>query len=448
MILGSNFLSASLFVRLCGLDNTHIYVMDRKDPTTIMNYNQDVYNIFKKYCKKLTYRDLYNDTEFGDPKRNIKITFLFNDWTKENIILNNYMDIIINTGSVYDTVYAEHNPKETLNVNINGMHNLLNRVDKIYNSLSDDKRKLFIQCSSINVYGDQTNKNEEEITEDSTVPNPKDLLNYSLYAQEQMLKSMFDPELDNIDYIILRLGTLVGEFTPRDSLVTAAVSAMLQGKKEFTVYNGNNSIELLDINDLGFLIEDIVSKYKQYQENDEKEIENYKKMVNQTYNIKSEEPQEKTVMSVARSIFMPIEHLPTITKEHKIKGINDFKIKAPKIVESFGTSSDKPNIKFDKSISGAKAKELLKFASMKPLVYSLLPITVNYLLNYILVDFSEAERKAFAKIFYLPQTPHPEITDEDEDLHKDIKKVVRDTKKYIEDSFENQEVKQEDDTPQ
>jgi nucleoside-diphosphate-sugar epimerase len=423
LLIGSNFLSSALFVRLCSFNDTHVIVLDRKDPMTIMNYSQDTYNIIKKYCKNLNYRNLYDDEEFGDPKRNIKVTFKFHDYINESIDLTG-VDIVVYSGAIYDSIYSRHNRKETMNVNVNGLHNILNSLEKITNGIrTDGKKPLFIHMSSINVYGDQTNHKDEEITEDSTVPNPKDLLNLSLYTQENMVKSLINT--DEIDYLIFRLGTIVGEFTPRDSLVTAAVAAMLTGKKEFTVYNSQNSIELLDITDLGMLVNSLILLYKEGGEQ-------YKKIVNQIFNIKAEERDEKTVLGVVKSIYGAVSNLPSITKEHGIKGIDGFRVKAPKVVESF--SSQTPNIKFDKPVSSEKAKELLKFIPNKPLIYSLLPSTVNYLLNYVLVDFSEAERKAFAKIFYLASIPSPQVLDDN--INKDVKDLVEDVKDNISKGFE------------
>jgi hypothetical protein len=166
-----------------------------------------------------------------------------------------------------------------------------------------------------------------------------------------------------------------------------------------------------------------------YKENGE---QYQKKIVNQVFNIKAEERDEKTVLGVVKSIYGAVSNLPSITKEHGIKGIDGFRVKAPKVVESF--SSQTPNIKFDKPVSSEKAKELLKFIPNKPLIYSLLPSTVNYLLNYVLVDFSEAERKAFAKIFYLASIPSPQVLDDN--INRDVKNAVKEITDNIEKAFE------------
>lgn len=426
LLIGSNFLSALVLTRLCGFNDSYITVLDRRDPTVIKNFNQDVFRIMQRWCKNLRYRDLYNGTEFGDPKRNIKIKFIFKDWVNESLSNGNY-DIIFHTGNIYDSLYAQANPTDTYNVNVKGTMNILNNLDSIVNS-SGEKNPLFIQMSSINVYGDQTNNNgDEEITEDKTVPNPQDVLNFSLFTQENLVKGLIHKY--GCDYMTLRLGTLIGDFTPLDSLVTAAMTALILQKDSFEVYNSQNSIELLASRDFEGLITNIIQMYKEYDE------EKWSKVVNQVYNIKCEEPQIKTVETVVRSIYDEmVPKLPRITSEHGIKGIDNLKLKAPKL-KFIGLGQGKPNIKWDKPISIAKAKEVFKFLPQNPLVMTMVPHTASFLLNYVTVGFSDEEREAFKKIFYLPSTPTPQTVDNS--VHNDVKVAVDDINKQIEKDLDN-----------
>lgn len=402
LLIGSNFLASAIFAKLFAFNDIDITLLDRKDPTTIQNYNNDTYRILRKYCQSMRYQDLYNGRVFGDAKNNKKITFSFKDWVNEPLFGMGGFDIIIHAGSIYDNLYAQRNQKETQAVNILGLNNILNGINPMA-----DKRPLFIHMSSINVYGDQTNKNEELVTEDS-IPNPQSLLDFTLYTQENMLKALAKD--NEIDYLVLRLGTLVGEFTPRDSLVTAAVSSLLLQQKEFEVRNPEHSIELLDMRDLGNLINIIMSLYLK---------NNYEPIKNQIFNIKCEEKEEKTVKGIVESIFGGVKSLPTITHDH-IRGISDFKLKPPKIAV---VGYENKEVKFDKPVSGEKALKLLNFNAMNPIINSLYTYTVNYLLNYVLVDFSDQQRQIFTKIFYLPSTPTPEVVDER--VNQDVKNAVK-----------------------
>jgi nucleoside-diphosphate-sugar epimerase len=426
VLIGSNFLSAQILTSVLGHDNTKVTVVDRKDPLTIRNMNQDVYRIVKNYCMlpsyTISYRDLFEGTVFGDKKRGIYLSFLFRDWTREDISdLIKDADIVIHSGSVYDTIFAEANQLETMNVNILGLFNVLKQVK------NSEKKPLFLFMSSLNVYGDQRGReNQQEITEDSTIPNPKSLIDFSLFNAENMIKSLLD------EYMILRLGTLCGYFTPHTSLVTSAVTALLDSKHypEYTVYNGDNSIELLDMNDLGMLVNSI---YNLYKEGGEK----YQKAKNQVFNIKAEEAPEKTVRQIVESIMTSPKRLPVITKEHGIKGISNFQLKPPRITEDSGT----PTVKFDKPVSIDKAKELLGFLPMKPLVYSLLQHTPQYVLTYILQDIPTNKRLALKKMFYLSSTPTPESVeeiDDDRPLNRDVKALVEDVNKGIEEAMNNE----------
>ena len=285
LLIGSNYLASSIFVRLCSHENTHVIVMDRRDPTTIINYNQDTKNIFTRYCRRYRYKDCYTGKEYGDPRRNIKISFLMKDYISEPVhssieesALLADVDLVVYAGAIYDSLFALHNPNETTRVNQVGMSKLVNDY------LPAMGNPMLLHMSSINVYGDQSDSKDPEITEDNTKPNPQDVLNQSLLVQENLIR-------DHVKrWMIFRLGTLMGEFTPVSSLCTAAIAAMLTEQKKFHVTNYHDSIELLDINDLGLLVYDIVGRVSQGKIDDGQ--------INQIYNIKCDEPESKTVGSI------------------------------------------------------------------------------------------------------------------------------------------------------
>lgn len=428
LIIGSNFLSALAFVSACSFNNAHIYIMDRKDPIVLLNYNQTARERFQQYCKGYTYKNSYDLKGFGDPKRKLKITWLFYDWVNNRLEYPlEKMDIILHTGSIYDTKYASVNKKDVMNVNIGGMYNVLSQLGQICGGRSEpDKSKnpLFVHFSSINVYGDQTNKMEKEITEDVTVPNPKDLLNFTLYTQENMVKSLCH-EAD-VDYLILRLGTMTGDYTPMDNLTNSALIAVLRGDDKFEINNAENSIDLLDSRDFESLVMSLIHSY--LEQSDEK----WDSIVNQVYNIKAEEPQEKTVESVVKSMYALINSLPAITKDHAIPKVPYLKLKAPKLrYTSSGLLQRKPTIKFDKPVSSDKAREMLKFLSNKPIIMALVPHTVNFLINNVIGEkqMSDNEKQAVCKILNIPYTPRPETLREDTD--KELKAAVEDINKQI-----------------
>jgi nucleoside-diphosphate-sugar epimerase len=422
LLIGSGFLASSIFVRLCSHENTHVIVMDRRDPTTITFFNQDTKNIFTKYCRKYQYADSFTGKEFGDPKRNIKISFLMKDYVSEPVhstaqeaSLLSDVNLVVYAGAIYDSVFSLHNPNETDRVNIQGITNLVrNYVPNIGNPI-------FIHMSSLNVYGDQSEFSGAEITEDSTTPNPRDVLNLSLYQQENIIRASLDK------WMIFRLGTLMGEFTPISSLCTAAVAAMLMKQKVFHVSNYHNSIELLDINDFGLLIYDLVGRVKSGKINDGQ--------INQIYNIKCDEKEPKTVGGIVKSIYS-LTKLPSITTEHKLKGMAGYRIKVPEVVvQGYGDKLINFN---EKTVSREKSFNKLGFSCNNPIVYSMLRGTVSYLLNYVLTGFSPEELEAIRKILYLASVPHPDYLDENEDVNKDVKDLVKDVNKAITEGFENQ----------
>jgi nucleoside-diphosphate-sugar epimerase len=394
LIIGSNFLASSLLLRLTGFNNVNITVVDRKDVTTIVNYNNECYHMFRKYCSDLTYRKLLTSgsRKYGDPQRNMFMSFRFVDFVTEDIFSTGIPipDIIFHCGSVYDRLYAENNPRETLNINVFGTLNIIKSLQKAVESQGIDtnfKVPLFIHFSSINVYGDQKTGQvvQKNMIDETATPNPQDMLNYSLYSEEKLIQTMGHNVPYN--YLILRLGNLIGYFTPTQSLVNQAVTALLTQQPEFEINNPNESIELLSIDDFVDVINSIMAINKDVLER--------KKLFNQIINVKTEEPEPKTVMSVVNSIYQMVGKLPKV---------NDVKLRAPSIVTG---PSHRKDIQYP-SISCQKSKDMLGYVSRRPIIFSLVTNTASWLLKYVIPDLSQDYTDTLTKIFYIPSTPIPE----------------------------------------
>lgn len=392
LIIGSNFLVSSLLVRLSGFNNINITILDRKDVVTVTFYNNECYHMFRKYCSDLTYRKMMTAgyKQYGDPNRNMFMSFRFIDFVTEDIFEKVPVpDIIFHCGSVYDRLYAENNPRETLNINVAGTLNILNSLKKAIDSQqgTEKKKPLFVQFSSINVYGDQKTGQtvQKNMIDETAEPNPQDLLDYSLYAQEKLLRTMGHDEYYN--YLILRLGTLIGYFTPTNSLVNQAVMALLKQDKTFEINNPQESIELLSIDDLMDVINNIMITNKDVIER--------KKLLDQIINVKTEEPEEKTVFSVVNSIYQMVGKLPKV---------NDTKLKTPDII--YGPSKRK-DICYP-SISCQKSKDLLGYVSRRPIIFALVTNTASWLLRYVIPDLSQDYVDTLTKILYIPQIPNIE----------------------------------------
>lgn len=416
VIFGSNFLASQLFVAACGFNDSKITVIDRKDPLIIKGLNYDTFRIIQNHCPDITIKDCYSGRIYGDKTANRQISFVFKDWVHEPIdVYLEDADIIIHAGCIYDKEYSENNPQDTTEVAIKGMNNILYNLKEF--ALVGDKRPLFMFMSSLNVYGDQSSNTskDEMLTEDNTIPNPKKLIDLSLYQQENIVRSQL-PSFD-IDYLILRLGNIIGDYTPPTSLVTGASLAMLNKKKAFTVNDGQNSIELLHTNDLFYLVTAILKKYREVyhdKTNDKEEWTvdkdketDYKKIVNQIYNVKADEKEEKTVLGVVRAIFRMPDHLPAITAEHKIGRLKNYKVVAPQILKEYDPDAP-PTVKFGKPISTEKINLALGFVPMTSLSYALRD-TIRYCLNNLCPDISEVHKDALSKIFYIIRSPTVEL---------------------------------------
>lgn len=415
LLIGSGFLSSAIFARLYAINNVDITIMDRKDPMGIISHNYDSQRIMQRYAKDFDYDDVFTEKQYGDEKRNTFFKFKFIDWVNENFNGEGF-DIVVHGGSIYDTRYSDVNETETLNVNVKGTKNILDNLTG---------NPLVMYLSSINVYGDQSTCPHEEIDEDSTIPNPKSFLNYTLYSTENLLKA------SKFNYVILRLATMYGYFTPVSNLVNSAIKALILGQKEFGVYNANESIEVVDIKDVMDVIESIVDRYQK---------DEYHTIKNQVFNIKAEEKEPKTVDLIVKSVYNSVFNYPTITEDHKIPGFKGgFKLVAPKIAYMY--EYDHPRIKFNIPISIKKSVNLLGYSSGRPIMMGMLPITVHYLLGYVLDDVKmpRIKRRIIEKIFGIKSTPSAEDVVDNHDLHNDVKAAVSSTSQKIDKMFTDKE---------
>lgn len=408
LIVGSGFLASLVLTRCAGFNDTCITVMDRKDPMTIVNYNNDTKKIFEKYCSGMTYRDMMNPhstKQWGDPKRNMEIKLRFIDYVNQPGWQEfvDKPDIVFNCGSIYDRLYADINPDATFDFNVNAVISLIQGLHTY-----EDKKPLLVHFSSINVYGDLSDlQGQKTVIDESTQPVPKDPLHRSLYLQEEHVQK------SKLDYAIMRLGTLVGDFTPQQSLINQALLAVLRGDDEFQLdHSSEESIELFDMADLGAIINAIILKCDDTLQ--------YKIFKNQIYNVKVEEPEPKTIGGVVNAIYQCIGRLP------KINGI---KLSAPEIKKPF----NKPNlINFAQiPISSFKFNNTFAYAASNPMIFSILHATVNYLLNYVIVGMDEGEKNTFKKIFAIDFTPTEESAKK-EGVNQDVVDTVKDVNDSLE----------------
>jgi len=413
LIVGSGFLAAQCLVRAAGFNDVSITVIDRKDPLTIINYNQDVFRMFQRYCRDISYKDIMNPQslkKYGDPKRNIEFKFKFLDIEKEDRWWEHIdcPDIIFNAGGIYDRLYAELNPNATVETNTDFITSLTRGINGL--AEKEGKKPLFIHFSSINVYGDMSHmKGEKAVIDESTKPNPIDPLNKSLLNQEQLVTL----SALSYDYAIMRLGTLIGYFTPAESLVNQAVLALLKQDDKFALTNSaDESIELMDLTELGHIINAIILKQQ-----DPVQLNIFK---NQTYNVKVEEPEPKTIFSVVNAIYQGVNKLP------KINGV---KLSAPEITQPL---SKKPVINFgDVPISSFKFQHVFNWVSTRPTIFSLLHSTVAYLVDYRIAGLPDEEKETFKRIFAIEFTP-TEASAKKADVNQDVIETVKDVNKEIE----------------
>lgn len=397
LILGSGYLAAVCLVRAAGFNDNNITIVDRKDPLTIVNYNQDVYRLFKRYCKNIDYKammDPFTKVKCGDPKRNMEIKFKLRDFEHGDEWWDGIPppDIVFNASPIYDRLYGAQNPEATSYINCRSIENILKGIKAM------DSKPFFVQFSSVNVYGDQSENTDKVITE-RTKPNPIGPVNTSLYFQELEVQDASD----YLNYMIFRLGTLIGYFTPVTSLVNQAVLALIRQDQTFRLLNNpDESIEVFDLTDLGQIINSVFQMRNDHFQ--------FQTIQNQIFNVKSEEPEPKTIGSLVNSLYQGVVKLP------KIEGI---KLKAPEIVEPV---IKKPlEVNFNQMpITVNKFMGTFKWAANRPIIFSLLHSTSAYLIDYVL-PLDDDEKELYKRLFAISFTPRD----------KDVNKDVADLKKQV-----------------
>ena len=163
------------------------------------------------------------------------------DLTKYDTLLNatKDIDIVLHVGGIFSH-YVDKYPELAIDVNIKGTWNLkkassINNVNHI------------IYASSSFVYGDVENipLHENSLTE------PKDLLGITKLAGEKILKLTY---LDKIDYTILRLFNVYGEYQYPDELYTSVLSTWIKQsleKKDLVIHDdGTQSLDFVYVKDV------------------------------------------------------------------------------------------------------------------------------------------------------------------------------------------------------
>ncbi len=429
LLIGSNYVTDAIYAQLVGNNRINLVLCDRRDPHHMFNINPDSRNIHQRHGAHIVYDDI-----FSLKKDNFKIvrskgakpedtdvygySILCNNFVHdpllfyENLKQLDSIDVIINTAFIMDRVYGENNIGEMINYNVLGTTNILNSV---YKRISDpeytgNRKPLVIHVSNSLVYGKQ-DKEKMPFKEDQTVPNPIGPVAGSLLAQETMVKSLC--QAWDIPYLVLRVGTLAGYYTPLNSFSNQLMMAALDGNDVKINGDGHQSRDFVSTVDFSLLIPRIVRI-----SNDQMSLE---KIANQTYNIGSMEGNEIQIGRLAYSI---------------IEGMGKFYYTARKIPKSNINITGRHKSPVDKNIDSVriwmntdKSKEVFSYYPIQYISYVFLKDTVKYICeNYWSLD--EREAKEIYKALALDMRLF--ITEEAEKQQENISPEVQDLQKHVE----------------
>lgn len=269
VLLGSSHLASHISLHLMRLHNMQLYVIDRKDPNQIF-LNPEMKNFY------------------GDPR----ITTLY--WSEKDFETNfidlqrsqeTKADIIINTINIQDEQYSDYNPLETMNINTVFTTALMDSLRK------SDWDGVLMHMSTAKVYGYRSKQSIDipKIKED-TLCQPLGIKAVSRYCQELIINHL--SETYGTKFLIFRLGTLYGHFTPSDGVLNTWLRAMLT-KSHVRLHGmlGSESRDFTSIFDVAEFVLQLVNRGK-FSKN----------VLNGIYNIGSNVKNETRLKNVADAI--------------------------------------------------------------------------------------------------------------------------------------------------
>ena len=269
VLLGSEHLASHITLHLMRLHNMQLYIINRKDPNQVF-LNPETKNFF------------------GDPR----ITTLFwsdKDFEPNFIDLQRHSDTkadtIINCIGIQDEQYSDYNPIDTMNINTIFTTALMDSLRK------SDWDGVLMHMSTAKVYGVRSKSSTDIPKINELTPcKPLGIKAVSRYCQELIISQL--SETYGTKYLIFRLGTLYGNFTPKDGVINTWIRNMLT-KSHVRLYGalGFESRDFTSIFDIADFTLKLVNQFK-FSKN----------VLNQVYNLGSNVKNETRIKNLADAI--------------------------------------------------------------------------------------------------------------------------------------------------
>ena len=263
LLLGTNYFATHILSRLMFNINNKITVMDRKDPHYIFESPDTA-----KY--------------YGDNR----ITLLhlsqwdYSHYLEDILREEDSYSCIINCLNIHDAKFSAINPRETIWTNETFTADLMETLRQ------SDYNGKFIHISSDKVYG--PNHTPEELPlKENTVCNPRGIRAITRFNQENIVKGW--GETYKLAYIILRMGTLYGNYSPPEKALNAWCAAALRNEPLQVVGNGRTSREWVHTYDASLAVFDLAMT-------DEQTVNN------EIYNIGAGYKYERFLQNIAENI--------------------------------------------------------------------------------------------------------------------------------------------------
>lgn len=268
VVLGSNHLSSYIVLHLLRLQNIEIHVIDRKDPHQILLNSQMV-----------KYRDDNRVYYHHWSERDFQLNFI----DRLKFYDDKPIDTVINGLYVQDELYSEINPIETMNTNAVWTSILMETLRK------GDFEGTLIHLGTAKIYGVKSNQTVDiKPIPEGRPPEPKGMKAVSRYVQENIITGM--AKTYDINYLVLRLGTIYGIFTPREHVLNTWIRSMLLQNNLRVNGKGHESRDFTHVYDVAELVCRLVNKNR------------YQSIANEIYNIGSGVKQETRLGNIADAI--------------------------------------------------------------------------------------------------------------------------------------------------
>lgn len=289
LLIGSKHLASHIVYAL--RNYARFTIIDRTDPLLVFQNPYVAFNM--RYSDVQMFQFSEYDLEQNLPKI---------------LDINNY-DFIINTHSIHASVFSATNPVQTMYTNCVWTQALMNSILKSKNSNAS-----ILHISTDKVYGDQgvppgigasdsgDMYHKKFMIKEIDSCNPLGIKAISRYNQELIFTQM--AKTYGLRYMVFRVGTMYGKFTPRDNIMNSMIISAMRDSVINLFGDQYASRDLVDVEEVAHITKRVL-------------IDKYDSSVwDEIYNIGGCYPTRMYVSGLAQFIAAMLAGYPILSKDY------------------------------------------------------------------------------------------------------------------------------------